>query len=1091
MNQTQYGYDAMDRLVSITYPDASTEGFSYDVAGNLHTYTNNRSQSRTFGYDNANRLLSMLYNTDSTQVSWTYDNVSNVLTRTERNGDVVAFSYDLLYRVTGVIRTPSGSGAASWMQTSSYDANSNRTQLDTRLLAPPEPEYGGAEYGAAVYLVPGASWTVPSGGYDAMNRLVAFQDVAGAQATLAYDVEGQRTSLAFAGGGGPLTSTYDAVNRVVGMAAPGANTTFSYATGYDLASQRTFVTVNGDHGDYQMDAKGQLVVETCNRFVETGYGAFQNGAFSAVTVDPASGNLSLVAFNDAFSGNTLNLDRWRLTMADGRYVGLAIRQEAELQFVFPFWGTNLVTSALPPVYEGVGLLSTAMYGAAEHRLALSGDFDVQVSYDHWQGLNGSQAVWAGLMVSDLPVEGTVLSPANMAFVGREHLSSGADQYIANVYVAGTLATTAPATTTDTLGRLRIKRSSSTVTLYYWNNGTSSWVLLATNTTFSMATMCVSHYFYVGPGGLATIGFTNFQVNSGNAYPSTGTYTSQVYDAGSSVAWTGLTWAASVPSGASLEFQVGVSNSPTGPFTYVGPDGTSSTYFTTSGGSFPSLTGRYASYQATFGYPGTGSSPTLSRVDLSYGGTNASTAILNQFDSVGNIIGREVDTGGNVTTETRTLNDLNQITGITVMAGGSTTAVWDLTYDLSGNLLTKTNTTTSETTTFNWDEDNRLTSVVLPGNITIDMGYDVLGRMISRTDSTGTTYFAWDGMDCIQELAPSGELTNYYMPEGVLLSFDRFRPEPRPVYGMGKYGTDLYWHRSVYNVMTDGLGSVRQVRDTNGVLVAQYDTDAWGNLLPSSFDSVPNGGCMYRYVGAAGVRWDSATGLYYMRQRWYDPTLQRFIGRDPLRNGNLYSYCRNNPATLVDPDGTVPRPYAIGPGPHDSPPVTANVLGGGVQPIGDPNTSGDNSNAFLKFLQGVRPCSISKLTIHGHGAKFSAGLDPSDANSPDRMIYFPPSGQRPAALGLTGPNIPDTDISSLLRRDMMPGGQILINDCHCGDETGAPGDVNFAKGLASQVPGVYVTGVQGDYYLRPDGMTTYAGGYHTYFYPGPPAPPSQP
>jgi RHS repeat-associated protein len=184
----------------------------------------------------------------------------------------------------------------------------------------------------------------------------------------------------------------------------------------------------------------------------------------------------------------------------------------------------------------------------------------------------------------------------------------------------------------------------------------------------------------------------------------------------------------------------------------------------------------------------------------------------------------------------------------------------------------------------------------------DASHDVLGRMISRTDSTGTTYFGWDGMDCIQELSPTGELTNYYMPQGVLISFDRFRPEPRPVYGMGKYGTDLYWHRSVYNVMTDGLGSVRQVRDTNGVLVAQYDSTAWGEPLPSTFDSIPNGGCNYRWVGSRGVRYDAATGLYYMRARWYDPQIQRFISRDQYRTTNQYMYAFNNPEKYIDPSG---------------------------------------------------------------------------------------------------------------------------------------------------------------------------------------------
>ena len=48
--------------------------------------------------------------------------------------------------------------------------------------------------------------------------------------------------------------------------------------------------------------------------------------------------------------------------------------------------------------------------------------------------------------------------------------------------------------------------------------------------------------------------------------------------------------------------------------------------------------------------------------------------------------------------------------------------------------------------------------------------------------------------------------------------------------------------------------------------------------------------------------------WYMRQRWYDPTLQRFISRDPIGlagGANLYQYGEANPVDNVDPWGTQP------------------------------------------------------------------------------------------------------------------------------------------------------------------------------------------
>ena len=69
-----------------------------------------------------------------------------------------------------------------------------------------------------------------------------------------------------------------------------------------------------------------------------------------------------------------------------------------------------------------------------------------------------------------------------------------------------------------------------------------------------------------------------------------------------------------------------------------------------------------------------------------------------------------------------------------------------------------------------------------------------------------------------------------------------------------------------------------------------------SLVPSDTDA------SYGFVGALGVRWDAGTGLHYMRQRWYDPGLGRFVSRDPVPNMNMYAYSDNNPVRFVDPLG---------------------------------------------------------------------------------------------------------------------------------------------------------------------------------------------
>ena len=69
----------------------------------------------------------------------------------------------------------------------------------------------------------------------------------------------------------------------------------------------------------------------------------------------------------------------------------------------------------------------------------------------------------------------------------------------------------------------------------------------------------------------------------------------------------------------------------------------------------------------------------------------------------------------------------------------------------------------------------------------------------------------------------------------------------------------------------------------------------GKITPTITDTNP-----YRY---AGEYYDLETGFIYLRARYYDPTLGRFISEDPICDGiNWYSYCAGDPVNFVDPWG---------------------------------------------------------------------------------------------------------------------------------------------------------------------------------------------
>ena len=98
------------------------------------------------------------------------------------------------------------------------------------------------------------------------------------------------------------------------------------------------------------------------------------------------------------------------------------------------------------------------------------------------------------------------------------------------------------------------------------------------------------------------------------------------------------------------------------------------------------------------------------------------------------------------------------------------------------------------------------------------------------------------------------------------------------------------------------GTVRGLaRFRNGARVKEYDEAPWG-------DAVADTGLVVRYR-FAGREWDPESGLYYMRARYYDPQLGRWVSEDPIGlgggDGNLFQYAGGDPVNGTDPSGLGP------------------------------------------------------------------------------------------------------------------------------------------------------------------------------------------
>ncbi len=124
---------------------------------------------------------------------------------------------------------------------------------------------------------------------------------------------------------------------------------------------------------------------------------------------------------------------------------------------------------------------------------------------------------------------------------------------------------------------------------------------------------------------------------------------------------------------------------------------------------------------------------------------------------------------------------------------------------------------------------------------------------------------------------------------------------------GKWGEDC----ERFLVAFDQVGTFRALINSDGHIVKRMDYDSFGNVL---YDSLPQ---LFVPLGFAGGITDPFTGFVKFGYRYYDPTVGRFISKDPAKDtrgdGDLYDYCVDDPIGRVDRDGRFFFPLLAGMG----------------------------------------------------------------------------------------------------------------------------------------------------------------------------------
>ena len=221
----------------------------------------------------------------------------------------------------------------------------------------------------------------------------------------------------------------------------------------------------------------------------------------------------------------------------------------------------------------------------------------------------------------------------------------------------------------------------------------------------------------------------------------------------------------------------------------------------------------------------------------------------------------------------TVNDVNRLTQ---------DDTYDYTYDLNGNLASKTDRATSDLTTYDYDALDRLVRITFPNLTTATYRYGALGRRIEKDVGGTVTKYVYDGTDIVLE---------YDGTDTLLARFSHGDGTDQPL-AQERGGASYFYH-------ADHQGSVVALTDAVGTVVNDYAYDAYGRIV-SSVEGIAN---PYTYTGR---ELDAESGLYYYRARYYDADTGRFISEDPIGfaggDANLYAYVFNNPVNLVDPLG---------------------------------------------------------------------------------------------------------------------------------------------------------------------------------------------
>ena len=202
----------------------------------------------------------------------------------------------------------------------------------------------------------------------------------------------------------------------------------------------------------------------------------------------------------------------------------------------------------------------------------------------------------------------------------------------------------------------------------------------------------------------------------------------------------------------------------------------------------------------------------------------------------------------------------------------------MTYDEIGNPIT------FGSKSFEWC--GRQLERITDGDNTYVYAYNTDGDRVSKTVNGVKTEYFYNGSILAGQKTGDETLIFMYDNNGDAFGF---------IYN----GEEYYYIKNVQN-------DIVAIADKNGTVVANYYYDAWGNVTQITGDTALAQTNPLRY---RSYYYDSETGYYHLKSRYYSPEVGRFLNADGyaqtgqgLLDKNIFAYCGNNPVNRRDNNG---------------------------------------------------------------------------------------------------------------------------------------------------------------------------------------------